>query len=492
MNKKKCVYEKNDIAMKSKEITLTRKIELTVHVPNNIVDDNERNEYKNEIWSLLRNANQQNFELHNFVVKNLMTFDSNVWDLLNNDENFIKIRNNYLIDRNNQENKKYYFSYIKNKEIEYVKSLGYDYISNLTYNKIVNYIKSLPEQFRYLNSYTYCAINKNVVDKYLNDKLDVNLGKKNITFYKKNIPIPINIKAPSRIDSNGNKTKEIGGFWFNKYDDNTYTFRFKSIYCKHNIELKLLFGLDKSNNRIIVDRIYNNDPDYKLCDSSIIITNKKIYLLLVVKYRKNTEIKLDPNKVLGVDLGMKYAAYLATNNSLERKALGDKNFYLLKVKLAIEKNKREIQKNTIFSRSAHGRVRKLQKVNNIKDYESRFRSTFNHKVSSEIIKCAINWGCGQINVEDLSLITREAKDNRVLRNWAYYDLLNKIEYKAKKYGIVFKKVNPAYTSRKCSVCGDIGYRNDRDIFKCINPDCHNYGKEIHADYNAALNIAKSK
>ena len=80
----------------------------------------------------------------------------------------------------------------------------------------------------------------------------------------------------------------------------------------------------------------------------------------------------------------------------------------------------------------------------------------------------------------------------VLRYWSYSELQTLIEYKAKMEGITVKYVNPAYTSQTCSCCGERGERNEQAVFRCLNPVCPEYMKEINADYNAARNIAKSK
>lgn len=37
-----------------------------------------------------------------------------------------------------------------------------------------------------------------------------------------------------------------------------------------------------------------------------------------------------------------------------------------------------------------------------------------------------------------------------------------------------------------------GERKEQAVFRCMNPKCSEYGKEINADYNAARNIALSK
>lgn len=71
-----------------------------------------------------------------------------------------------------------------------------------------------------------------------------------------------------------------------------------------------------------------------------------------------------------------------------------------------------------------------------------------------------------------------------LHRWAFRQLQDFVVYKAQHAGIETMFVNPAYTSKTCSVCGEIGSRN-RHRFSCGN--C---GTLAHSDCNAAANIAK--
>ena len=94
-------------------------------------------------------------------------------------------------------------------------------------------------------------------------------------------------------------------------------------------------------------------------------------------------------------------------------------------------------------------------------------------------------------MEDLSGFGKDTKDKKrqkILSEWSYYQLQNDIKYKAERKGIVVRFVNPAYTSQKCSCCGEIGNRDKREFY-CVNPECKQYGKKVHADFNAARNIA---
>lgn len=76
-----------------------------------------------------------------------------------------------------------------------------------------------------------------------------------------------------------------------------------------------------------------------------------------------------------------------------------------------------------------------------------------------------------------------------MKNWSYYDLQSKIEYKSKDKGINVVFINPKFTSKRCNRCGNIRSenricKNDQAKFKCIV--C---GHEDNADINASKNIA---
>ena len=68
-------------------------------------------------------------------------------------------------------------------------------------------------------------------------------------------------------------------------------------------------------------------------------------------------------------------------------------------------------------------------------------------------------------------------------NGSFFTLQKMVERRAYNRGIPVIYVNPAYTSKRCSRCGEIG-RRTRKQFEC--PDC---GFVAHADVNAAFNIA---
>ncbi len=68
-------------------------------------------------------------------------------------------------------------------------------------------------------------------------------------------------------------------------------------------------------------------------------------------------------------------------------------------------------------------------------------------------------------------------------NGSFFMLQRMVERRARKRGVPVIYVNPAYTSKRCSRCGEFG-RRTRKRFVC--PHC---GVVLHADVNAAFNIA---
>ena len=241
------------------------------------------------------------------------------------------------------------------------------------------------------------------------------------------------------------------------------------------------------------------DGTYEYGDSKLQRVNSKkkghkyeYYFLLSYSKPKVEHEELDPNKVMGVDIGVKVPAYCAVNyNDYMRREIGDSSIHrqCLRDKKAYENMQKSITYNL---KDGHGRKHKLDGYNGMNNKSANRNSTYNSVIASHVVKAAIQWQCGTIHIEDLSGITERDKDNVFLRNWTYYDLQQKIENKANENGITVKKVNRYGTSQTCSVCGTRDKLNrpkgekGQAYFKC-----QNCGYEANADYNAARNIAMS-
>ena len=139
-------------------------------------------------------------------------------------------------------------------------------------------------------------------------------------------------------------------------------------------------------------------------------------------------------------------------------------------------------KNLRRKMQAKNRFGILKRIGN---REKRIKNNENHQISRRLVNLAYQSKASLV-LEDLKGIRRntrfskQGKDN--LHSWPFYDLQNKIEYKAKLLGVPVIYINPHNTSAACSRCGSLGGRNGKE-FKCT---C---GHIDHADSNAAFNIA---
>jgi IS605 OrfB family transposase len=311
-----------------------------------------------------------------------------------------------------------------------------------------------------------------------NNFFDVLTGKMSIpSFRKTNINIPFQFKgdAPFSLDE-----KEY--YYFNlpstKHTKETIG----------ELKLSLFFGKDRSNNRIIVERILSGE--YEICDSSIQVKDKDLFLLLTYK-QPISEKLLKPEKVMGIDIGINRPVSFYISDEKHQPRQFNLNEHIQHERLKLLKQRKSLQQSLKFSVGGHGRNRKLVALNVLKEKELRWAKNKNHQITKAIIDIALQYGVGVIKMEDLTGITQDTK-NYFLKSWAYYQLQSFLEYKAKSYGIKILWVDPKNTSRTCPVCGNVDKENRHStVFKCVNESCPDHDVEKDADIVAALNISKS-
>jgi len=104
--------------------------------------------------------------------------------------------------------------------------------------------------------------------------------------------------------------------------------------------------------------------------------------------------------------------------------------------------------------------------------ENRWINDMNHCISKALVEA---YPMGTLFVlEDLNNIQsfirkRNIKNQYILSNWPYFDLEAKLIYKAALKGQVVLKVDPAYTSQTCPLCGRRDKRSrirDKHLFRC--------------------------
>ncbi|MEA3254562.1 MAG: transposase [Candidatus Altiarchaeota archaeon] len=93
-------------------------------------------------------------------------------------------------------------------------------------------------------------------------------------------------------------------------------------------------------------------------------------------------------------------------------------------------------------------------------------------------------------VEDLKNVKKNKKGrfsrhvNRLLSNWAYRQVLDKLEMLCEENRVQLARIDPRYTSQVCNNCKV----RDKANRKNERYECRHCGWKVDADYNAALNI----
>ena len=156
--------------------------------------------------------------------------------------------------------------------------------------------------------------------------------------------------------------------------------------------------------------------------------------------------------------------------------------------------------NAVKNRRAHfSRLRKelqqrqtpsaRRRLKAIGNRENSWMRDVNHCVSKALVES--NPGGTLFVLEDLKGIRGatervRVKDRYVSVSWAYYDLEQKLTYKAALAGQKVVKVDPKYTSQRCPVCGCVD-KHSRDksnhVYKCSH--C---GYQSNDDRIAAMNL----
>lgn len=456
-------------------MVITRKIELyLVHI------GLSEEEYDQQ-WKFLHNINDNLYRVANRLVNQLYLNDEIDTLLRYNNKEYMELRKQ-LAKKNLDESVRAELKAKENLVLEEIKT----YRSKIFQRPYASVAYSMVTSQNEANIMAKIldVMKQDVLSHYSSNAKDVAKGECSISNYRYGMPIPF------AFDKSAKASICI-------YEEN------KKFFLKwyNNLRFELNFGRDSSNNQLIVQRCLGTSDDgvnYKACNSSIQIVKKngttRLFLLLCVEVPKE-ENKHIKGKVVGIDLGLNVPIYAAVNDDHERKSIGSREAFLDQ-RAAFQRRFRSLQRLQ-HTKGGHGRNHKLEPLERLREAERNWVKNQNHLFSKEVIEFAIKVKAEIIQMERLKNFGRDRNNDvnddkkYVLRNWSYFELQTMIEYKAKRAGFFVQYINPAYTSQTCSECGQKGMR-DSIHFKCMNPECKCFGKDIHADYNGARNIAKSK
>ena len=223
---------------------------------------------------------------------------------------------------------------------------------------------------------------------------------------------------------------------------------------------------------------YFDHTIYKFGTAKLVNKHGKYFLHIPVTYDVEGASLSDVCNVVGIDRGINFV--VATYNSKHKSGFVSGKAIKQK-RAAYSKLRKELQmRHTPSSR---------RRLKTIGGRENRWMQDINHQISKALVTS--NPKHTLFVLEDLSGVRNatervRTKDRYVSVSWSFYDLEQKLTYKAKQNQSTVIKVNPRYTSQCCPMCGHIEKANrdkKRHLFTCKN--C---GYKSNDDRIGAMNL----
>ena len=223
---------------------------------------------------------------------------------------------------------------------------------------------------------------------------------------------------------------------------------------------------------------YFDHTIYKFGTAKLVNKHGKYFLHIPVTYDVKESDISDICNVVGIDRGINFV--VATYDS-KHKSVFVSGKAIKQKRANYSKLRKELQ--MCQTPSARRRMKAIG------SRENRWIQDVNHQVSKALVKN--NPKHTLFVLEDLLGIRNatervRTKDRYVSVSWPFYDLEQKLIYKAKQNQSTVIKVNPAYTSQCCPVCGHIekANRNKKIHLFC----CKNCGYKSNDDRIGAMNL----
>ena len=223
---------------------------------------------------------------------------------------------------------------------------------------------------------------------------------------------------------------------------------------------------------------YFDHTIYRFGTAKLTKKHGKYYLQIPVTYDVEESNISDICNVVGIDRGINFV--VATYDSHHKSGFVSGKTIKQK-RAAYSKLRKELQmRQTPSSR---------RRIKAIGQRENRWMQDVNHQVSKALVEN--NPKHTLFVLEDLSGVRNatervRTKDRYVSVSWSFYDLEQKLIYKAKQNQSTVIKVNPRYTSQCCPVCGHIEKANRNKKLHLFT--CKNCGYKSNDDRIGAMNL----
>lgn len=218
---------------------------------------------------------------------------------------------------------------------------------------------------------------------------------------------------------------------------------------------------------------HRNIPDSAQIKHVVIeLTNQHWYVCLMLELPDVQTVHPKPESVVGIDVGLYHLLSLSDNQVIDNPRWFKESLAKLRI---LQRQATRRQKGSQRQRKSYAAIARLHEriANQRRDYL--------HKITAILIQ-----EYSLIAIEDFSLAFMNRNEHLSLSSYdaGLGEFRQLLQYKAEEAGAEVIAVNPAYTSQRCSVCGEIVEKSLRVRVH----ECSNCGLVLDRDVNAARNI----
>ncbi|WP_306279723.1 RNA-guided endonuclease InsQ/TnpB family protein, partial [Streptomyces malaysiensis] len=213
--------------------------------------------------------------------------------------------------------------------------------------------------------------------------------------------------------------------------------------------------------------------EYRQGESDLVFRDGKWFLIATCEIP--VAPRFEPKGFIGVDRGISNLATTSDGTNHSGRRPGRYRRWQARKKAELQARQTRSAKQLLKKRARR---------------EGRHATHINHKIAKAVVAVAQRTERG-LALEQLQGIRERVtvpRDQRARQSsWPFRQLGSFIAYKAKRVGVPFIEVDPAYTSQRCPRCGhaERANRPTRDHFRC-----RRCGLAGPADHVAGANIAK--
>jgi IS605 OrfB family transposase len=213
--------------------------------------------------------------------------------------------------------------------------------------------------------------------------------------------------------------------------------------------------------------------EHRQGESDLVFRDGKWFLVATCEVPEAPQF--EPKGFIGVDRGINNLATTSDADNHSGRRLGRYRRWQARKKAELQARQTRSAKQLLKKRARR---------------EARHASHINHKIAKTVVAVAQRTKRG-VALEQLQGIRERvtvSRDQRARQSsWPFHQLGSFIEYKARRAGVPFIEVDPAYTSQRCPRCGhtERANRPTRDHFHC-----RRCGLAGPADHVAGVNIAQ--